>query len=327
MSWTALRVWVSALALAGITLAQGPFRPFDLAAFESHASLLGASEKALESFRSQVAAESAGAATDGLLRSLSPEYAAAVQLAEDGAPRAALALARILGTTEDRYLRAHARYHLGRVLLDGDDPASAAEVFAAYMREDLNTSALDAEVLYFYGRALADVPMPKSAVRALRTFLERFPDAPTSYVESARRRLSELAAQADSPLHEIADVMKGVERRIRKTLTGQETQERQQDVMRQLEQMIAELEEQEKEQSSGGASGANRPQEPASSSAAESGQRRIGNLGSTSRVVDRWGELQDREREAIESELQTKLPERYRKMLKGYYRKLGVGQR
>ncbi len=119
--------------------------------------------------------------------------------------------------------------------------------------------------------------------------------------------------------------MKGVERRIRKTDTGDETQERQKSVMKKLAQIIEQIEEQE-QQSSGAPSGLNRPSAPASRSGAPPGQTRIGNLNRNSGVVDRWGALKERDRDDIESDLQTKLPGHYRKMLEEYYKKLGANQ-
>lgn len=319
------RAVILAAMFATAAPAQGenPFRPFDQVAFETHSESLGATAEAIEAFRVQAKEESVGVAADELLRSLNADYDKAVGLAQAGAPRAALALAELLGATRDPYLRAHGRYHLGRVFLDGDDPEGASEVFASFLREDLNKSPLDAEVTYFYAHALAEVPNPESAVGALRSFLKCFPSAPEKYVASATQQLAALEQQIDSPLHEIADVMQGVERRIRQTRTGKETQDRQKAVMNKLAQIIEEMEE--REQSGGAPGGLAEPQAPAGSSAAPPGRTRIGNLERASKVIDRWGELQDRDREAIESELQTKLPGRYRKMLEQYYKKLGAG--
>jgi len=320
----------SAAAVAAVALGFGlaaqpenPFKPFNQTAFEAHAKTAGATDEQIEKFRTDVEEESAAAAADALLRALSSDYDKAVALAEDGEPRAALALAELLAKTEDPYLRAHTRYHLGRVFLDGDDPERAVEIHATYLREDRNITPLDAEVMYFYSHGLAEIPMPVQALGAFRGFLQLFPDAPERYIAAAAQQRAELESQVDSPLHEIADVMKGVERRIRKTKTGDETQERQKAVMKKLAKIIEEMEEREKQGGSPGGLGV--PSAPAGNSAAPPGQTRIGNLNRASNVVDRWGDLQARDRDAIESELQTKLPGRYREMLEEYYKKLGTG--
>jgi len=221
-------------------------------------------------------------------------------------------------------VRAHARYHLGRVFLDGDDPERGVAVFARFLAEDRNRTPLDGEVMYFYGHALAEIPAPARAVTAFRAFLRLFPSAPERYIASATQQLAELESRTDKPLHDVADIMKGVERRIRRAETGQETQDRQKQVMQQLAEIIEQIEEQE-QQTSGGPGGQNRPQAPASNSAAPPGPTRIGDLSTKSGVADRWGDMRDRERAAIESDLQTKLPGHYRKMLEEYYKKLGAG--
>ena len=303
---------------------QRPFTPFDGAAFEAHLRSLGAADAELEAYRTDAAEVSVGAAADTALRALSADYDRAVALAEDGEPRAALALTKLLAATDDPYVRAHARYHLGRVFVDADDPERAAEVFASYLREDRNRTPLDAEVMYFYAHSLADIPVPALAMQAFAAFIEMFPQAPERYVASATQQLAELEGQIDSPLHDIADVMKGVERRIRKTDTGDETQKRQADVMKKLQKIIEQMEEQE-QQSSGAPGGLGNPTAPASRSAAPPGKTRIGNIKKVPGVADRWNVTRDRDREAIENDLQTKLPGHYRRMLEEYYRKLGSG--
>ncbi len=299
-----------------------PFRPFDAAAFSAHLRRLGASDEQVAAFLGEAAV---GAAADTALRAVNREYDRAVALAEAGEPRAALELAKLLDGTGDPYLRAHCRYHLGRVFLDADDPERAVEVFAAYLREDRNRSPLDAEVTFFYAHALAEVPAPALASQALRSFLAFFPDAAERYLAAAQQQLAELEAQ-DGALHDIADVMKGVERRIRRTDTGKDTQERQQQVVAQLQEILEQWEERER-QSGGAPGGLGRPTAPATNSAAPPGATRIGNLNKVPGVADRWGQLRDRDREAIETDLQTKLPGHYQKMLEEYYRRLNAGSR
>ena len=120
--------------------------------------------------------------------------------------------------------------------------------------------------------------------------------------------------------------MKGVERRIRKKRTGDETQKRQKAILTKLQQILEEIEEREK-QKSGAPGGLSNPTVPAGHSAAPPGRTRIGNLKKVPGIADRWGNMRDRARDKIESDLQTKLPGRYRRMLEDYYRKLGTGGR
>jgi hypothetical protein len=317
-----------ALVLTAAAGAQerSPFRPFDRAAFETHVAQRGASQELLRQFAAECAEASPGAAADGLLRGLFPAFDAAVALAESGDPRAPAALAELLAGAPDQYVRAHTRWHLGRILLDGDDPERAAQVLGAFLREDRNTTPLDGEVLYLYSSAMALLPSPADAIAGFRVFLQSFPDAPERYRANATQQLAELQSETDSPLHEVADLMKSVERKIRKTDTGEETQRRQEEVTRQLTELLELLEEQQK-QASANPDTSRPPETPAPRSAVAPGPVQAGALGRGSGGADRWGDARDRDRQAIESELQTKLPAHYRRMLEEYYEKLGAGER
>jgi tetratricopeptide (TPR) repeat protein len=317
-------VVLAAAAASAQEAAENPFRPFDQGAFETAMKTAGATEAQLEAFRARVGAESPAIAADTLLQELHADYRAAVAQASAGEPAAALALAKVLTATDDRHLQAHARYHLGRVFLDADDPEHAIDVFREFLRDARNLTPLDSEVVYFYGNALAAVPMPAEAASVFAAFVQHFPQAAERYLASAMQQRAELESQIDRPLHEIADVMKGVERRIRRTDTGKETQERQKAVITKLEKIIEEIEEREKQ---GGGPGGNNPTSPATKSALPEGASRIGNLDKAPNVVDKWGMMKDRDRETIENDLQTKLPGRYQQLLKDYYKRLNSGGR
>ncbi len=298
-----------------------PFTPFDLSAFEQEMQALGVDAERLAQLRQDVEEGSLARAVDDLLRERNESYDRAVGLAEDGDPRAALELTKVLASTQDARLRGHCRYHLGRVFLDADDPEAAAGVLAEFLRDDRNRTPLDGEVMFFYARAQADLPAPEMAQQVLRSFLDHFPNAPERYVSAALQQIAELEAQV-GPLHEVADVMKVCERRIRKTDTGKDTQERQEQVISQLETILEEMIQRESQ--SGGPGGAGNT--PASFSAAPPGESRIGNLGSKAGIADRWGSMQDRERDAVVSELRDSLPGHYKQMLEEYYRRLNAGR-
>lgn len=316
------------LALSGGLRAQdqgNPFKPFDQAAFEAWARGSGATEGQVVAFRARVTEVRAGLAADELVRLLFPDYDKAVKLSEGGEPAAALELTKVLARGGDPVLQGHVRYHLGRVFMDADDPEKTVQIYDQYLSENRNRTALDSEVLYFYAQALADVPDAAAAADAFAGYLQWFPDVPERYRATAEQRYLELEAQANSPLHDIADEMKGVERWIRHTKTGKETQDRQESIVAELAAIIEELEQQE-QQSSGSPSGNTESMNPASNSALPGGESRVGNLGRVSGVADRWGNLPDKEREAIQADMQSALPPQYRKMLEEYYKKLGGGR-
>lgn len=309
---------VLAVAAAGQPDREKPFTPFDRAAFVAHAEAAGASAEQIADFVRLCDESSPGIAADTLLRALFTDFAAAAALADDGDPRAALELGKVLAAAADRYVVAHARYHLGRAFLDADDPEGAAEVFADYLQGSRNLTPLDGEVAFFYGSALVQIPERQAAARVLQEFLQLFPDAPERYRASAAQLIAEIAGQSNV-LHDVADAMKGIERRIRKTETGEETQQRQDDVIAQLQKIIEEVEERER-QSSGGGGG--NPTNPRAVSNLSPGATRIGNLRRVSSATDRWGMMKDRERREIENDAQAKLSGRYKKLVEDYYRKL-----
>ena len=192
---------------------ENPFKPFDRSKFVEHVRGLGAGDEDIAAYESQCEEESVAHATESLLRKFHKDYDAAAVLAEDGDPKAALELAALIEKDEDPYVRAHSRYHLGRHFLDADDPDHAAQAFAQYLMQDKNRTPLDAEVAFFYGSALAEVPRVEHAATTFADFLELFPNAPERYRAVAAQRMAELEAQFESPLHQIADTMKGVEPR------------------------------------------------------------------------------------------------------------------
>ncbi|MBK8980533.1 MAG: hypothetical protein IPM29_31915 [Planctomycetes bacterium] len=326
-----MRIGIAAAALVALLAGHGsaqddtsresPFRPFDRDAFVAHVKTLGASDEALQRFVALADDGQAGRAADELLRELVPALDEAATLAEDGDPRAPIALMALVTDDADPLVRAHARYHAGRAFLDADDPERAVEVLADYLRQDRNHTALDAEATFFYATALADIPRPEFAARAFADFLTLFPDASERFRAVAQQRRAELEAQFDNPLHQIADQMKGVERDLRKTRTGDPVQTEQLEIVSKLQKIIEELEEQER-RSGGAPSGNNPSSSPAASSSAPEGASRVGTLDRVPGVADRWGEMTDREREAIETEVTTRLDGRARQLVESYFESL-----
>lgn len=329
---------VTALASAGGAFAQeaptqpaqNPFKPFDRAKFIENVRTMGADDAMVTAFETQCDEESVGHATEALLRKLVPSYDTAAALAEDGDPKAALELVALIENAETHALvRTHSRYHLGRHFIDNDEPAAAAKVLETLLRRDRNQTALDAEAAFFYGTALAEIPMPGEAAITFGDFLALFPEAPERYRAVAAQRKAELEAQFESPLHGIADKMKSVTRDLRHGRTGKKTQDKQrgvqedqQEIIDELQKIIEQLEEQEKQ--SGGAGGSN-PSNPASSSSLPGGEARIGSLHDVPKAAERWGGYNDRERKAIEAEVNVRLKGPMKAMVQEYYKKLNQG--
>ena len=317
---------VSTAAVAQDEDFENPFRPFDREAFTEHVVALGATPEQLERFRVDADDGLVARAADELLRAVVAPLGTAADLAEDGDPRAPLALLSLVQDTTDPYVRAHARYHAARAFLDADDPQRAVGVLTDYLRQDRSRTPLDAEAAFFYATALAEIPKAGEAAVAFGDYLMLFPDAPERFRAVAAQRKAELEQQFQNPLHEIADEMKSVERDLRKEETGDPVQTDQLEIVEKLQLIIEELEQQEK-QSSGAPSGNSQSTSPASKSQAPEGASRVGTLHDVPGVADRWGNMKDRDREAIESEVATKLTGRNRKLVEKYFEKLNKGNR
>jgi tetratricopeptide (TPR) repeat protein len=297
------------------------FKPFDQAKFEQHMAKLGATERQIASFRKNVEEESAKHAVDDLLLSSFKDYRDAMALAEKDDPRGALELTKVLDGNKDEYVQAYARHQLAQFFLRSDDPEQAATILAEFVRNNLGTTPLDSEVIYFYGSALAMIPDRERATRFFAAFLREFPDAPERLRSSAAQIKAELEQQ-EGMLHDISDVMRFCQRKIRKTDTGKKTQDKQKMVIEELQKIIEMLEKQE--QQGGGAPGGPGGIRPAENSALPGGEATKGPLKKAPRkVAEKWGALKPGERKAIEAELNGKMSPRYKKMLEDYYKKLG----
>jgi tetratricopeptide (TPR) repeat protein len=297
------------------------FKPFDQPKFEKHMQALGVTERQIASFRKNVEDESSKHAVDDLLMSTFKDYRDAVALAEKADPRAAIELTKVIEGNKDPYVNAYARFQLSRFFLNSDDPEQASAILSEFVDKNLNVSPLDSEVIYFYGSALAMIPEREQAVNFFAAFLREFPNAPERLRSSAAQIKAELEQQ-EGMLHDISDIMRFCERKIRKTSTGQKTQDKQKMIIEELQKIIEMMEKQE--QSGGGAPGGPGGLKPAENSALPGGNGATGSLKKAPRkVAEKWGALRPGERKAIEAELNGKMSPRYRKMLEDYYKKLG----
>lgn len=301
---------------------QNPFRPFDQEKFEQLAKRLGATDQQRQAFAAKIAEVGVGRAGDDLVRAAVPAFDAAVKLREANDPAAALELTKVLASTSDVLLQAHVRYHLARLFLDSDDPERAVDVLNDYLRQNVNVSPLDAETVFFYAQALAEIPLPDLALPRFRAFLQWFPDASERLRSAAHQQVLEIERQSESRLHQLADGMKKTTRDLKKQKTDKPVQLDQEKYIEELDELIEMYEEMER-QSSGAPSGNGPSQAPASNSQLVEGDGSTGTLNHRPSLADRWGNMRDVDRKKIEADVQRGLPPRYRKMLEEYYKRLG----
>ena len=305
---------------------QNPFKPFDQARFEKAARALGANDEQIKAFGVDLEEIGAARAADDLLRKAVPAFDRAALLAEDEDPKAALELAKVLVKNDSPLLQAHVRYHLARVFLTSDDPESAIDVLNEYLGKNINHSPLDGEAAYFYAQSLAEIPMVDAAIPRFRAFLAWFPNASERLRSAAHQRLLELERQRESRLHMLADGMKKTERDLRKKKTDKPVQLDQEKYIEELDELIEMFQEMEN-QSAGPASGLGPSSNPAASSSLPGGESKVGDLKNRPSLVDRWGDMRDKDREKIMADVQNSMPPQYQKMLEQYYKKLGKADR
>lgn len=304
---------------------QSPFQPFDRVRFEAEAQQIGATAQQIEQFGKNIGEFGLARAADLLLRAAVPAFDAAVKLQEDNQPVAAIELTKVLAGTQSPLLQAHTRYHLSQLFLDSDDPDRAVEVLNDYLRDNKNHTPLDAEAAFYYAQSLAEIPLPDLAIPRFRAFLKWFPEASERFRSAAHQQIQELERQQESRLHSLADEMKKTRRDLKKQKTDKPVQTDQLKYIEELDELIQMFEEMEK-QSSGAPSGNGPSSNPANQSALPGGEATVGNLEKKPTLADRWGDMKDRDREKIEAQVQKDLPPQYRKLLEGYFKKLGADE-
>ncbi len=254
-----------------------------------------------------------------------PRYSKAVSLAQNGDPSAVVRLAGLSLNSKIEYVKLHSLYHLGRMLLDSDDPDGAAKAFHDFFALKSRLSPFEPEASFFLGMALARIPSREEAIIALTNFLKAFPWAPERYRAVAWQVLEELKRPEQNPLFGIADEMKSVGRKLKKGNPGERTVKQEKKILDELDELIEKMEQREKQKSGGAGSpsGNQAPSNPASSAKAPKGKARIGALKNRAGILgEKWARLSKKERERILQGLKSSFPPRYRDLLEAYFRKL-----
>ena len=251
--------------------------------------------------------------------------------------------------SQDLFVRAHATYFLGRARLAQDDLPGAAEALEAVRGRLRGGIAWADEATFYLAYAYARLSdykgeqgdgQSRSRARNLLTSLAGeealFPDSPERVREGATWLLRELRGDGMGPLLELAKRMETIERLIRRSSTGKETQKRQEQVVVEIDRLIELM--REKEQQGGGSCdkpGAPKPGQPkakpgdpkgekggAKESKLAPGETKEGELAEAPRRADQdaWSELKPKERERAAQFLRERFPSRYRELIERYYR-------
>jgi hypothetical protein len=128
------------------------------------------------------------------------------------------------------------------------------------------------------------------------------------------------SAFAQSPMGGIAAKMTEVSGDLAKTETGKPVQEKEDSIVRDLDELIAQLEK----QCQGCKNGMRkmRGDRPAADSTIASGPGGMGNLSNPGESAKDWAKLSPRERDRILQSMSEGFPPEYRTVLERYYRRL-----
>ncbi len=139
------------------------------------------------------------------------------------------------------------------------------------------------------------------------------------------------AAQPQSSLAGLARLMQGVERRLRRNDTSEETQQLQSDIAAELAKMLKTAEQENSRQSATTASEKAADRSRKSNPDGSDGDRQAGNADRADEPSDLleavWGTLPERLRQQIQSPLQEEFLPRYERVIKQYYKRLAEEQR
>ncbi len=251
---------------------------------------------------------------------------------------------KLLAAATDPALKAHATYFLGRTHLNLDEFDKACECFEKVRGELANGTPWTDEATLFLGYAYARRPeleedkerlykaRAKLCLEALAPLDGSKPvygACPERARESASWLLKELMGEGSGPLLELARRMDTVEHSIDHEKTGRPTQKRQEQIISEIDRLIALMREKEQsgdgkgngqkgnKSSKKGNAGSPRPKSILPESG-EAGPIRNQKSGGSAD----WGQMNEKEREKALQLLKEKFPERYKEIVEQYYKSL-----
>lgn len=244
----------------------------------------------------------------------------------------------LLANKPSRFAEAEGRFRRARVLLLLDEYEKAAaelETMGEKLGEFTTRNAESRLLLaYAYGK-LEDTGRAR---RILADMLKSYPEAPERYREMAHWLLRELKGQGTGPLLELSKAMEVIRRNLRRAETGfNPTQQRQKEVVKELDRLIKLLED--KKKGGGDCKDCKKPGQkksqkqcdkpgqgnPMQDSKLPGGSPEPKNLkGEPKREVSEfWGGLREMERDKVLQVLKERFPSQYKEIIEQYYRSLG----
>jgi len=250
-------------------------------------------------------------------------------------PTEALPILDRLAGSPDPFLATHAVWFRVRALVAGERYEDALSAITSVQTNAARYTLLAGDMLYIEGRLHACLLDRPAAVAILRRYLQQFPNAPAERRGAARELLEEVERARELSLSNVAALMDDSRRRLQQSDTGDLTQIRQRQITLLLGQVTEKVEEKPtkggrpaKSPGKGGKPDkgqkpGEKPEEGAKESTLSERDSKV-DLGSPPEGgnPDDWAKAYARDREAVQRELQTRVPERYRDLIEQYYRSL-----
>ncbi len=220
------------------------------------------------------------------------------------------------------FVRNNLRLYYGRWLAQHDLYDEAQQQLDGLTHADVVDPA---SLLFYQGVAYHRLLQKDQCLPVLDQLLENEEAVPRRYRKVAELMVADIKPLKTDSLDEIARMMDDIRRRQRLHRAGTRVRKEEEDVLAKLDKLIEELEEQQKkqqQQSGQNGQGSNSSSRPANDSSAMGGSGE-GNVDPKKlRTGDEWGNLSEKDREAVLQELSKDLPAHFREVIEEYLKKL-----
>jgi tetratricopeptide (TPR) repeat protein len=272
------------------------------------------------------------AITEGLAIAY-PEFADALEMLGGDDTTKATEKLKSLTTSDDPFLANEAKFFLARTLMMDQAHEDAIPLLEEVLG-DRQHFAQSGTATYFEGVAQASLLRNQEALKALKSFVDEYPNAPERMRIAAIRQIQLLSAIEEGSLLDVFQRMDFSRRRLELAKTGADTQAQQDKVVDMLNVMIKQAEDQECKSCSSckngdcdkeGEAQGSKPKEGKGNGKSQSGGGSNQPDGVVKKVFDNgpasaWSQLRDRDRDAALSSIKEKFPARYQKLVEQYFK-------
>lgn len=270
--------------------------------------------------------------TEGL-RITNESFRAALLAIEEDRLKAAADLLQPLVDSDNSFLAADSAFYLARVFVYQERYEDALPYLRKVTSDFASHSLSVGDALFLQGVAESEMLNRTAAIAALKSFLDKHPEASERMRVGAWRQLEQLKSLEEGSITDVFERMDFSRRRLGLGDSGEQTQAQQDKVIDMLAQLIKDAEQaesegkgqskepqegNEKKEGSGGGSpgeGTGKNGEGGNDQSAGAEVRRTFRRGPQSP----WHKVRDKERDPAYNAIKTRFPARYEELIKQYY--------